>query len=132
MNFNNKRKHYSKTDIGTASDKIHVLTDEVETDEKDDTDNLLNNLEYDFVLAKNLEDCIVPDEQSNNVLMMYCRCVLNMAISKQISQSLFVKHFKFSIFYNIFLYTLIVFVFSPQGDFYIVHAHLVAFFLFLL
>ena len=117
MDFNNKRKHYSKTDIDSASDKIHVLIDEAETDEKDDTDNLLNNLEYDFVLAKNLEDFIVLDEQSNNVLMMYCRCVLNMAISKQISQSLFVKHFKFSIFYNIFFDTLIVFVFSPQGDF---------------
>ena len=64
MDFNNKRKHYSKTDIGTASDKIHVLTDEVETDEKNDTDNLLSNLEYDFVLAKNLEDGYIKTNQS--------------------------------------------------------------------
>lgn len=38
-------------------------------DKEDDNDNLLNNLDMEFKFEKNLENNIVPDEQSNNVLI---------------------------------------------------------------
>ena len=55
-----------------------------------------------------------------------------MWILENILQSLFVKLFHFSIFYNINSYAQLIFVFYLQRDFYIFHAHMVAFFLFLL
>ena len=77
MDLNNKREHYSKLDRDTASKKIYVLLDEVESNEEDHTDNILNNLDNNFVTIKNLENNIVLDEQPNNLLIPEANIYLN-------------------------------------------------------
>lgn len=71
VDLNNKRTHYLKIDRDTASYKINVLLDDVESDEDNNIGNLLNNPDTKFLLIKNLENDKVPaDEQSNNVLIL--------------------------------------------------------------
>ena len=63
------KKALCTIDRDTESNKIHALLDEVESREEDDIDHLLSNLDAEFVLEKDLENDIVLDEQSNNVLV---------------------------------------------------------------
>ena len=71
MDLNNKGKHYVKLYRDTKSSNIYALSAEVESHEEVDVDveNLLNSPGTEFVLEKNLENDIVPEEQSNNALI---------------------------------------------------------------
>lgn len=71
MDLNNKGKHYVKLYRDTKSSNIYALSAEVESHEEVDIDveNLLNSPGTEFVLEKNLENDIVPEEQSNNALI---------------------------------------------------------------
>lgn len=71
MDLNNKGKHYVKLYRDTKSSNIYALSAEVESHEEVDVDveNLLNSPGTEFVLEKNLENDVVPDEQANNELI---------------------------------------------------------------
>ena len=60
MNLNNKRKHYLKKEIRTE--------DKDESNEEDGID-LMSNFDIEFVLIKNLENCMVLDKQVDKVLI---------------------------------------------------------------
>ena len=67
--MNNKRKPYIKMDREIERNKIYALLDKVESDKEDDIGNLLNNLDMEFEFEKNLENDVVPDKQSSDVLI---------------------------------------------------------------
>ena len=56
MDLNNKRQNYVQTDRETGSDEIFPLLDEVNSDLEDDIDNLMNDLDTEFVLKESLEN----------------------------------------------------------------------------
>ena len=52
MDLNNKRKKYNKIDSETGSAETFVLLAEINSDLEDYIDNLMNDLNTDFVLEK--------------------------------------------------------------------------------
>ena len=56
--MNNKRKKYVKVDRETGNDEIFALLDEVNSDLEDDINNLMNDLDTEFVLQEIL---LVPE-----------------------------------------------------------------------
>ena len=62
MDLDNKRKHYVKRDRDTGINKIYAF---YQMKLKVAKKNSFN----DFIFKKNLKRCLVPDEQSNNVLI---------------------------------------------------------------
>ena len=59
--------------------------------------------------------------------MHWKKSCLRLRAKKQISESLFVKWFSFSIFYNVFFYTQVAFYFHLEKDFYSVRKNILAF-----
>ena len=59
--------------------------------------------------------------------MHWKKSCLRLRAKKQISESLFVKWFSFSIFYNVFFYTKVAFYFHLEEDFYSVRKNILAF-----
>ena len=56
MDLNNKRKKYVEIDEDAGSDEIFPLLDKVNSDIGDDIDNLMNDLDTEFVLEESLEN----------------------------------------------------------------------------
>ena len=77
MNLKNKKKHYVKIDTDTESDKIYSFLDEAETNEEDDMDNLLNNLNTELVLENNFKIDFILYLQSNNMLILEANIYLD-------------------------------------------------------
>ena len=67
--MNNKRKQFVKVDRETRDDEIFALLDEVNSDLEDDIDNLMNDLDTEFVLEEILENELDSDDKPLNLLV---------------------------------------------------------------
>ena len=68
MNLNNKKK-YIKIKRETGSDETVALLDEVNSDLEDNFDNLMNDLDTEFVLEEGLENELDSDDETLNSLV---------------------------------------------------------------
>ena len=68
MNLNNKKK-YIKIKRETESDETVALLDEVNSDLEDNFDNLMNDLDTEFVLEEGLENELDSDDETLNSLV---------------------------------------------------------------
>ena len=88
MDLNNKRKKYVKMDRETRSDKIFTLLNEVNSDLEHNIDNLMNNLDTEFVLEESLENDLDSVDDILNLLVPeanYC-VVENPSIEKTLDE----------------------------------------------
>ena len=69
MDLINKRKNYARIDRNTRSEEIFALLDEVNSDQEDDIDNLMNDLETEFTVDENLDNEIDSDDEPLSVLI---------------------------------------------------------------
>ena len=67
MVLNNKRKKYVKIDGEAESDEIFPLLDKVNSHIGDDIDNLMNDLDTEFVLEESLENELDSDDEPFNL-----------------------------------------------------------------
>ena len=67
MDLNNKRKKYVKIDEDAGSDEIFPLLDKVNSDIGDDIDNLMNDLDTEFVLEESLENELDSNDEPFNL-----------------------------------------------------------------
>ena len=67
MDLNNKRKEYVKIDRDAGSDEIFPLLDKVNSHIGDDIDNLMNDLDTEFVLEESLENELDSDDEPFNL-----------------------------------------------------------------
>ena len=70
MDLKEKRKHYVKVDEDIENNKIYTFLYEVERNEKGDIGRLLNNSNTKLVSENNLENNIVPKDQSSNLVIL--------------------------------------------------------------
>ena len=70
MDLKEKRKHYVKRDEDIENNKIYTFLYEVERNEKGDIGRLLNNSNTKLVSENNLENNIVPKDQSSNLVIL--------------------------------------------------------------
>ena len=68
MNLNNKKK-YIKIKRETGRDETVALLDEVNSDLEDNFDNLMNDLDTEFVLEEGLENELDSDDETLNSLV---------------------------------------------------------------
>ena len=68
MNLYNKKK-YIKIKRETGSDETVALLDEVNSDLEDNFDNLMNDLDTEFVLEEGLENELDSDDETLNSLV---------------------------------------------------------------
>ena len=68
MNLKNKKK-YIKIKRETGSDETVALLDEVNSDLEDNFDNLMNDLDTEFVLEEGLENELDSDDETLNSLV---------------------------------------------------------------
>ena len=69
MDLNNKRKKYIRINRNTRSEEIFALLDEVNSDQEEDIDNLMNDLDIKFILDENLDNDIDSDDEPLSVLI---------------------------------------------------------------
>ena len=88
MDLNNKRKKYVKMDRETRSDKIFTLLNEVNSDLEHNIDNLMNNLDTEFVLEESLENDLDSVDDILNLLVPEAnyRVVENPSIEKTLNE----------------------------------------------
>ena len=88
MDLNNKRKKYVKMDRETRSDKIFTLLNEVNSDLEHNIDNLMNNLDTEFVLEESLENDLDSVDDILNLLVPEAnyRVVENPSIEKTLDE----------------------------------------------
>ena len=88
MDLNNKRKKYVKMDRETRSDKIFTLLNEVNSDLEHNIDNLMNNLDSEFVLEESLENDLDSVDDILNLLVPEAnyRVVENPSIEKTLNE----------------------------------------------
>ena len=88
MDLNNKRKNYVKMDRETRSDKIFTLLNEVNSDLEHNIDNLMNNLDTEFVLEESLENDLDSVDDILNLLVPEAnyRVVENPSIEKTLNE----------------------------------------------
>ena len=67
MDLNNKRKKYVEIDEDAGSDEIFPLLDKVNSDIGDDIDNLMNDLDTEFVLEESLENELDSNDEPFNL-----------------------------------------------------------------
>ena len=67
MDLNNKRKKYVKIDGDAGSDEIFPLLDKINSHIGDDIDNLMNDLDTEFVLEESLENELDSDDEPFNL-----------------------------------------------------------------
>ena len=70
MDLNNKRKKYVKIDKESGSDEVFAFLNEVNIDLEDNIDNLMNNLDTEFVLKESLENELDSDDEPLNLLVL--------------------------------------------------------------
>ena len=70
MDLKEKRKHYVKVGEDIENNKIYTFLYEVERNEKGDIGRLLNNSNTKLVSENNLENNIVPKDQSSNLVIL--------------------------------------------------------------
>ena len=70
MDLNNKRKKYVKIDKESVSDEVFAFLNEVNIDLEDNIDNLMNNLDTEFVLKESLENELDSDDEPLNLLVL--------------------------------------------------------------
>ena len=86
--MNNKRKQFVKVDRETGNDEIFALLDEVNSDLEDNIDNLMNDLDTEFVLEEILENELDSDDKPLNLLVPEANyhVVENPAIEKTLKE----------------------------------------------
>lgn len=70
MDLKEKRKRYVKVGEDIENNKIYTFLYEVERNEEGDIGRLLNNWNTKLVSEKNLENNIVPKDQSSNLVIL--------------------------------------------------------------
>ena len=69
MDLNNKRKKCIKIDRETGSDRLFAVLYEVNSDLEDDINNLMNDLDSEFVLKQSLGNVFDSDVEPLNLLV---------------------------------------------------------------
>ena len=69
MDLNNKRKKCVKIDRETGNDRLFAVLYEVNSDLEDDINNLMNDLDSEFVLKQSLQNEFDSDVDPLNLLV---------------------------------------------------------------
>ena len=69
MDLNNKRKKYVRIDRNTRREENFAILEEVNSDQEEDTDNLINDSDTEFIVDENLDKDINSDDEPLNVLI---------------------------------------------------------------